>query len=54
MNNAILAAIIFLHISIIILCLVVFIIKIKRESKISSYRKKRSQFRVIKEENDEL
>jgi len=54
MNNAILTAVIFLHIGIITLCLVVFIIKIKRESKISSYRKKRSQFRIIKEENDEL
>lgn len=54
MNNTILVAIILLHVGIIALCLVVFVIKIKRESKISLYRKKRSKFRVIKEENDEL
>lgn len=37
-----------------ILCLTVALVKMKREAKIRHYRSKRSQFRIVKNDNNEL
>jgi hypothetical protein len=54
MNNLIFLIIFSLYSGIIILCVIVSIIKFKREAKIKAYRKKRSQFKIVKNENNKL
>jgi hypothetical protein len=54
MSNLIFLAIFLLYFGIIALCFVVSVIKFKRETKISAYRKKRSSFKIVKDEDDKL
>lgn len=53
MNNLLFFSILLFYLSIWVLCFVVCIIKLKRDARISSWRKKRSSFRIVKEEDND-